>query len=60
MRYAVHVGAMRFNRLSDETTTQWLFDGCPGERLKYDEVSLETRYSPADEIAIEYSKKRGN
>ena len=60
VRYAVHVGAMRFNRLSDETTAQWLFDDCPGERLKDDEVSLETRYSPADEIAAEYSKKRSN
>jgi hypothetical protein len=43
-QYAVHVGAMRFNRLSEETTSRWVAASCPGERLESDEVDLKTRF----------------
>jgi hypothetical protein len=43
-RYAVHVGATHFDRLSDETTASWLAAPCPGERLKSDAADLETRF----------------
>jgi hypothetical protein len=34
-RYAVQVGVIRFNRLSEETTARWLADSCPGRRLEH-------------------------
>jgi hypothetical protein len=43
-QYAVHVGAIRFNRLSEETTSRWVAASCPGERLESDEVDLKTRF----------------
>ena len=43
-RYAVHVGAMRFDRLSDEVTARWLVNSCPGERLESDQADLETHF----------------
>ena len=42
-QYAVQVGAMRFSRLSEETTSRWLAASCPGERLESDQADLETR-----------------
>jgi len=44
-QYAVHVGVIRFNRLSEETTARWLADSCPGRRLESDKADLETRFS---------------
>jgi hypothetical protein len=44
VRYAVHVGVMRFDRLADETTERWLSADCPGERLKSDRADLVTRH----------------
>jgi hypothetical protein len=43
--YAVHVGIIRFDRLSAETTTRWLAAPCPGRRLASDKADLETRFS---------------
>jgi len=43
-QYAVHVGVIRFNRLSEETTARWLADSCPGRRLESDKADLETRF----------------
>jgi hypothetical protein len=34
-RYAVQVGVIRFNRLSEESTARWLADSCPGRRLEH-------------------------
>ena len=42
--YAVHVGAIRFDRLSAETTARWLATPCPGRRLESDKADLETRF----------------
>jgi hypothetical protein len=44
VRYAVHVGVTRFNRLSDQSTDRWLSAACPGERLKSDQAELATRH----------------
>jgi hypothetical protein len=44
--YAVHVGVIRFNRLSDKTTARWLAAPCPGRRLETDKADLETRFTP--------------
>ena len=41
--YAVHLGAARFNRLSDETTNRWLAEPCPGKRIESDAVDLKSR-----------------
>ena len=43
-RYAVHVGVIRFNRLSEETTARWLAASCPGQRLESDKADLEMRF----------------
>jgi hypothetical protein len=43
--YAVHVGATRFDRLSDEITARWLVNFCPRERLESDQADLETSFS---------------
>ena len=42
--YAVHVGMLQFNRLSEEVTGRWLTQPCPGRRLESDLVDLEVRY----------------
>jgi len=44
-QYAVRVGVIRFNRLSEETTARWLADSCPGRRLESDKADLETHFS---------------
>ena len=41
--YAVHLGAARFNRLSDETTNRWLAEPCPGKPLPSDATDLKSR-----------------
>jgi hypothetical protein len=43
-RYAVHVNATHFDRLSDEITVRWLAAPCPGQRLEADEADLKTRF----------------
>ena len=45
LRYAVHVGIVQFDRLSDEVTKRWLSAVCPGERLEGDFADAKTRYS---------------
>ncbi len=49
-RYAITGGMPRFDRLSDEVTSRWLADPCPGEQLPTDEDDLKTRFgaSPSD------------
>ena len=44
-QYAVHVSAVRFDRLSEEITSRWVAAPCPGERLKSDEIDLKTRFT---------------
>lgn len=41
--YAVHVGALRFDRLSADTTARWLADFCLGQWLISDQADLTTR-----------------
>jgi hypothetical protein len=43
-RYAISGGMLRFDRLSDEVTSRWLSERCPGEQLESDAADLETRY----------------
>jgi hypothetical protein len=43
--YAVHVSVFKFLRLADEVTSRWLFQDCPGARLRADEVDRHTRFS---------------
>jgi hypothetical protein len=45
IRYAVHVGVARFDRLSDETTEHWLTEVCPSEYLVSDDADRKTRFS---------------
>ncbi len=43
-RYAVHVSVFKFHRLSDEVTSRWLSEKCPGEPLMADEADRKTRF----------------
>jgi hypothetical protein len=43
-QYAVHVGAMRLDRLSEEATSRWMAAVCPDERLESDQGDLKTRF----------------
>jgi len=43
-RYAVHVGMIQFDRLSDEVTDRWLAQPCPGRPLDNDFVDWGNRY----------------
>src|SRR3979490_3449298 len=43
--YAVQVGVIRFNRLSEEVTARWLAASCPGHRLENDKTDLEERFA---------------
>lgn len=43
-RYAVHVSALFFKRLSDEVSQRWLSTPCPGKRLETD-VEDEKKWS---------------
>jgi hypothetical protein len=45
-RYAAHASLFKFHRLSDEVTSRWLSEDCPGERLMADETDRQTRLSP--------------
>jgi hypothetical protein len=36
---AIHIGAMRYDRLDDEITNQWLYGICPGDRVGEDEAA---------------------
>jgi hypothetical protein len=60
--YAVYVGAVNFDRLSDEVTLRWLSDQCPGERLESDKADLATHFRLSrmrpDEIPLLESTRR--
>jgi hypothetical protein len=43
-RYAVHVGIVQFDRLSEDVTRRWLSEVCPGERLEGDFDDSKTRF----------------
>jgi hypothetical protein len=43
-RYAVHIGIVQFDRLSDDVTRRWLSEMCPGERLEGDFDDAKTRF----------------
>jgi hypothetical protein len=45
-RYAVHVSAFRFDRLSDEITARWLSEPCPKSQTASDEDD-RTRFHSA-------------
>jgi hypothetical protein len=42
-RYAVHDSVFRFHRLSDQVTSRWLSERCPGKHLIADEADRRTR-----------------
>jgi hypothetical protein len=46
--YAVHVGMLQFDRLSEEVSERWLAHPCPRRRLDSDLVDLEDRYREGD------------
>jgi hypothetical protein len=43
--FAVHVSVFTFHRLTDEVTSRWLSEDCPGVRLTADDVDRHTRFS---------------
>jgi hypothetical protein len=43
-RYGVSISAFRVDRLSDEVTSRWLSEMCPGERLTADDEDRRTRF----------------
>jgi hypothetical protein len=43
VRYAVHVGMLNFDRLSDEVTSRWLYGQCADRPLDTDLADLQTR-----------------
>ena len=43
-RYAVHVSVFKIHRLSDEVTSRWLSEQCPGQSLIGDEADRRTRF----------------
>jgi hypothetical protein len=44
LKYAVHVLAFNFARLSDEVTSRWMSSECPGVRLASDDADRRTRF----------------
>jgi hypothetical protein len=42
--FAAHASVFAFHRLSDEVTSRWLSEKCPGERLKKDDADRDTRF----------------
>lgn len=42
--FAAHASVFAFHRLSDEVTSRWLSEKCPGELLKKDDADRDTRF----------------
>jgi len=42
--FAAHASVFVFHRLSDEVTSRWLSEKCPGELLKKDDADRDTRF----------------
>jgi hypothetical protein len=47
-KYAVHIGMLQFDRLSEEVTERWLAQACPGRLLDSDFADLGNRYERSD------------
>jgi hypothetical protein len=43
-RYGVRISMFKVDRLSDEVTSRWLSEMCPGERLMADDADRRTRF----------------
>jgi hypothetical protein len=54
-RYAVHVGLLNFDRLSEMVTVRWLAEPCPGKRLEGDSADLQTRFTPSRNVPVSSS-----
>jgi hypothetical protein len=42
--FAAHASVFAFHRLSDEVTSRWLSEMCPGKLLKIDDTDRDTRF----------------
>jgi hypothetical protein len=42
--FAAHASVFAFHRLSEEVTSRWLSEKCPGELLKKDDADRDTRF----------------
>ena len=51
-RYAVHVSIFNFHRLSDDVSSKWLSEVCPGKRLSADEADRQARFSEVPFAAV--------
>ena len=42
--FAAHASVFAFHRLSDDITSRWLSEECPGKPLKKDDADRDTRF----------------